>query len=103
MSDEEYFGAVAKEIAAGQINENLLAKAKFLVEGDKKRAERKYIELRVQQLKADKTRKYVSSTKVAARVIAPALKTFARDLIKAILFGLLVLGVVAAIVEVFRQ
>lgn len=101
MSDEEFFGAVAKEISAGQINEDLLAKARFLTEGDKKRTEYKYIELRVQQLKAAKTAKYVSSTKDAARIIAPALKRFSWDLAKAVLLGLLVVGVVAVIIEIF--
>lgn len=99
VSDEELFGAVAKEISAGQVDENLLAKARFLVRGDKKDTEFKYIELRVQQLKSEKTSKYVSATKDATRIIAPALGRFSWDFAKAVLLGILVVGIVAVIVE----
>lgn len=99
VSDEELFSVVAKEVSAGQIDEALLAKARFLARGDRKDTEFKYIELRVRQLKSEKNLKYVNATKGAARIIAPALGRFSWDLAKAVLVGFLVLVIVVVIGE----
>ncbi|MDQ2092622.1 hypothetical protein [Rhodalgimonas zhirmunskyi] len=101
MGDEELFGAVVNEISKGQVDENLLAKARFLAKGDTKDTEFKYIELRVQQLKSDNIQKHINATKDAARIIAPALGRFSWDFAKAVLLGLLIVGLVGAILQAF--
>jgi len=107
LADEEYFSLAAKEFATGSIDEGIFAKARVLVEGDEAKAEFKYIELRVKQLKLQRASnartKYVNATKDAGRIIAPAVGGFAWHTVKTVFFAILIIGTLILISQFFGE
>jgi hypothetical protein len=91
VRDEGYFKTATQEYASGNINYDILAKARYLAEGNESRTEFKYIELRVQQMKSDKTMKYIDAAKDAGSTIAPAIGSFLWNILAiATVIGLIV-------------
>lgn len=100
MDDEHLFEIATKEFASGNTNSALLAKARTLAEGNQNQTEFKYIELRVQQIKTEKRRRYINATTDAGRIIAPALGGFARDLVKNTVLAIIILGSLVGLLSV---
>ena len=99
MSDEALFEAATKEFAAGTVNESLLAKARVLAKGDEKGTEFEYIDLRVKQLKSEKTAKYLNATKDAGRIIAPAVGSFSWHFVKTLFLAVVMLGSIVLVLS----
>jgi len=103
VKDEAFFNLATNEYAGGDVDKALLAKPRVLAKGDEEATEFKYIELRVKQLRSQKTAIYANATKDAARVITPALRSFSWEAIKATLIGLALIGVIAFLSELFSS
>jgi hypothetical protein len=96
MSDEEFFGRAAAEYEQGKIDSNLMAKAKVLAEGQDNQAQYKYITLRIEQMKKQKSQNVKTAAMEAGIIIAPAVGSYLLWLLKGVIvFVVIAFGIVA--------
>lgn len=99
--DEQLYEVATTEFSKGKIDRGLLAKARVLVAGEEQAVEWKYVELRVQQMKADKISRYGKASKDAVEIIAPALGRFIWHFGKTLALAILILGMIVGALSFF--